>query len=56
MATPEQQIEILTKFQRLLAGGSFVSICKYALLMSLADPLPAPINCGVNLTRQELAT
>ena len=37
MASAEQQIEFLRNLQRLLAGGSFVSTYKYALLLSLAD-------------------
>ena len=37
MPSPEQQIEFLTKLQRLLAEGAFVATYKYALLMALAD-------------------
>ena len=37
MITAEQQIEFLTRFQRLLNEGSFVSTYKYALLMALTD-------------------
>jgi hypothetical protein len=35
--TPESQVEFLTKLQRLLAEGSFVSTYKHALLMAIAD-------------------
>jgi hypothetical protein len=34
---PEQQIDFLTKLQRLLGEGSFVATYKYAFLMALAD-------------------
>jgi 5-methylcytosine-specific restriction endonuclease McrA len=34
---PEQQIEFLTKLQRLLQEGAFVATYKYAFLMALAD-------------------
>jgi hypothetical protein len=34
---PEQQIEFLTKLQRLLGEGAFVATYKYAFLMALAD-------------------
>src|SRR5271166_4876372 len=37
MASADEQIQFLTRFQRLLNEGSFVSTYKYALLMSLAD-------------------
>ena len=37
MASPDEQIQFLTRFQRLLNEGSFVSTYKYALLMALAD-------------------
>jgi hypothetical protein len=37
MVSPQQQIEFLSSFQRLLAEGSFVSTYKCALLLSLAD-------------------
>jgi hypothetical protein len=35
--SPEQQIEFLTKLQRLLREGAFVATYKYAFLMALAD-------------------
>lgn len=35
--SPQHQIDFLTKLQRLLGEGSFVSTYKYALLMALAD-------------------
>jgi hypothetical protein len=35
--TPEQQIQFLTNFQRLLSEGAFVATYKYALLLALAD-------------------
>ncbi len=35
--SPEQQIDFLTKLQRLLREGAFVATYKYAFLMSLAD-------------------
>jgi HNH endonuclease len=37
MASADEQIQFLTRFQRLLNEGSFVSTYKYALLMALAD-------------------
>jgi hypothetical protein len=37
MVSADQQIQFLTRFQRLLNEGSFVSTYKYALLMALAD-------------------
>jgi hypothetical protein len=35
--SPEQQIEFLTKLQRLLREGAFVATYKYSFLMALAD-------------------
>jgi hypothetical protein len=34
---PEQQIDFLTKLQRLRGEGAFVATYKYALLMALSD-------------------
>ena len=35
--TPEEQIQFLVKFQRLLDEGLFVASYKFALLLALAD-------------------
>ena len=37
MASPEQEIEFLTKRQRVLREGAFVATYKYAFLIALAE-------------------